>query len=116
VKKIEATIRFAKLELVKAALAAEGVEGMTITEVFGTGRQQGPTITYRGTDRHVDQIPRVKIEIVVEDDDVPHVLDAIYHSAHTGDIGDGRIYVLDVVGGVRIRTGEMVHREEHAVV
>jgi nitrogen regulatory protein PII len=97
--------------MVKTALAAEGVEEMTITEVFGIGRQRGRTITYRGTDRPVDQFPRVKIETVVEDDDVSHVVDAIYHAAHTGEIGDGRIYVLDVDSVVRIRTGEVIRRD-----
>jgi nitrogen regulatory protein P-II 1 len=105
-KKVEAIIRHFKLEDVKKALNEKGVQGMTITEVRGFGRQRGHTETYRGTEYEVDFVPKVKMEIVCGDDDVQGVIDTIMHAAQTGQIGDGKIFVADLMNTVRIRTGE----------
>jgi nitrogen regulatory protein P-II 1 len=105
-KKIEAIIRHFKLEDVKNALTEAGVAGMTITEVRGFGRQKGHTETYRGTEYAVDFVPKVKLEIVVGDDKLQQVVDVIIRTAHTGQIGDGKIFVSDLHDTVRIRTGE----------
>ena len=105
-KKIEAIIRHFKLEDVKNALTAAGVSGMTITEVRGFGRQKGHTEMYRGTEYTVDFVPKVKIEVVVDDDKLQGVLATIVKSAHTGQIGDGKIFVSPLGDVVRIRTGE----------
>ncbi len=105
-KKIEAVIRHFKLEEVKEALDAKGLHGMTVTEVRGFGRQKGHTETYRGAEYEVDFLPKVKIEIVVDDGDAQGVVDTIVHSARTGQVGDGKIFVSNLTDVVRIRTGE----------
>ena len=105
-KKVEAIIRHFKLEDVKNALSEQGITGMTITEVRGFGRQKGHTEMYRGTEYAVDFVPKVKIEVVVADDRVQRVIDTVMKAAQTGQIGDGKIFVVDLVETVRIRTGE----------
>jgi nitrogen regulatory protein P-II 1 len=105
-KKIEAIIRHFKLEEVKEALNAKGVQGMTVTEVRGFGRQKGHTETYRGAEYAVDFLPKVKIEVVVSDRDAQGVIDSILKSARTGQVGDGKIFVAELSGAIRIRTGE----------
>ena len=105
-KKIEAIIRHFKLEDVKNALDESGVHGMTITEVRGFGRQKGHTETYRGTEYAVDFVPKIKIEIVVDDGDLKNVVDTVLKSAQTGQIGDGKLFVSDLAEAIRIRTGE----------
>jgi nitrogen regulatory protein P-II 1 len=105
-KKIEAIVRHFKLEDVKNALTEQGVAGMTITEIRGFGRQKGHTETYRGTEYTVDFVPKVKIEIAVDDGNLQHVVDTIIKAAQTGQIGDGKIFVSDLSEVVRIRTGE----------
>ena len=105
-KKIEAIVRHFKLENVKTALHDRGVNGMTVTEVRGFGRQKGHTETYRGAEYAVDFIPKVKIEVVVSDGDARAVIDTIVNSARTGQVGDGKIFVTDLHDVVRIRTGE----------
>jgi nitrogen regulatory protein P-II 1 len=106
-KKIEAIIRHFKLEDVKRALTEHGIQGMTVTEVRGFGRQKGHTEMYRGTEYSVDFVPKIKLEIVVSDDHVKSVLDTIMRSAQTGQVGDGKIFVSDLADAVRIRTGEV---------
>jgi nitrogen regulatory protein P-II 1 len=106
-KKIEAIIRHFKLEEVKCALTEHGVQGMTITEVRGFGRQKGHTEMYRGTEYSVDFVPKIKIEVVVADANVQAVLDCIVRAARTGQVGDGKIFVSDLAEAVRIRTGEV---------
>ena len=105
-KKLEAIIKPFKLEEVKDALAAIGVEGMTITEVKGFGRQKGHTEIYRGSEYTVDFLPKLKIEIVLPDDKVDATVVAIIGAARTGKIGDGKIFVLPVEQATRIRTEE----------
>jgi nitrogen regulatory protein P-II 1 len=105
-KKIEAVIRHFKLDDVKNALADQGVQGMTLVEVRGFGRQKGHTETYRGTEYAVDFVPKVKIEVAVSDDKLQKVVDTIIRSAQTGQIGDGKIFVSDLRDVIRIRTGE----------
>jgi nitrogen regulatory protein P-II 1 len=105
-KKIEAIIRHFKLEDVKNALTEAGIQGMTLTEVRGFGRQKGHTETYRGTEYAVDFVPKVKLEIVVNDDQLQKVVDTIIKTAQTGQIGDGKIFVSDLRETIRIRTGE----------
>lgn len=105
-KKIEAVIRHFKLEEVKDALNAKGVQGMTVTEVRGFGRQKGHTETYRGAEYAVDFLPKVKIEIVTTSDHANEVIDTIMRTARTGQVGDGKIFVSDLTGTIRIRTGE----------
>ena len=105
-KKIEAIIKPFKLEDVKEALAGVGVEGMTVTEVKGFGRQKGQTEIYRGTEYTVDFIPKAKLEIIISDDKLNAVVTAIIRSARTGKIGDGKIFVYNLEQVVRIRTGE----------
>jgi len=106
VKKIEAIIKPFKLNEVKAALAGAGVKGITVTEVKGFGRQRGHRETYRGAEYQVDFVPKVKIDVVVEAGMVPKVVAAITDTARTGQIGDGKIFVLPIEEAVRIRTGE----------
>lgn len=106
-KKIEAIIKPFKLDEVKAALSALGVEGMTVSEVKGFGRQKGHTEIYRGSEYTVDFLPKVKIEVVVADGLVASAMDAVMKAAKTGKIGDGKIFVSAVESAVRIRTGEM---------
>ncbi len=105
-KLIIAIIKPFKLEEVKTALAGVGVEGMTVTEVKGFGRQKGHTEIYRGSEYTVDFLPKVKIEIAVGDDTVAKAIDAIVGSAKTGKIGDGKVFVLPLEEIVRIRTDE----------
>jgi nitrogen regulatory protein P-II 1 len=105
-KKIEAIIKPFKLEDVKAALTALGIQGMTVAEVKGFGRQKGHTEIYRGSEYTVDFLPKVKIEIVVADAQAGPAVDAIATAAKTGKIGDGKIFVSAVENAVRIRTGE----------
>jgi nitrogen regulatory protein P-II 1 len=106
-KKIEAIIRHFKLEQVKSALTEAGVHGMTVTEVRGFGRQKGHKETYRGAEYIVDFMPKVKLEVIVSDNDVNSAIDAIVTSARTGQVGDGKIFVSNMEKAVRIRTGEM---------
>jgi len=105
-KKIEAIIRHFKLEDVKNALSELGVHGMTVTEVRGFGRQKGHTEMYRGTEYAVDFVPKVKVEVAVNEDNLQKVLDTIMQTAQTGQIGDGKIFVTELVDTIRIRTGE----------
>jgi nitrogen regulatory protein PII len=105
-KKIEAVIKPFKLEEVKSALSALGVQGMTVTEVKGFGRQKGHTEIYRGSEYVVDFLPKIKIEVVVADSLATSVLEAIVKAAKTGKIGDGKIFVSSVESVIRIRTGE----------
>ena len=105
-KKIEAIIKPFKLEDVKAALTALGIQGMTVAEVKGFGRQKGHTEIYRGSEYTVDFLPKVKIEIVVADAQANPAVDAIAKAAKTGKIGDGKIFVYAVENAVRIRTSE----------
>ena len=105
-KKIEAIIQPFRLEPVKEALHSINVEGMTITEVKGFGRQKGLREVYRGMEYQVDFLPKVKIEIVASDDKVKLILDTIVEKARTGRIGDGKIFVYPVAEVIRIRTGE----------
>ncbi|WP_321212065.1 P-II family nitrogen regulator [Methanothermobacter sp. DP] len=105
-KEVVAIIRPEKLEEVKNALEEVGCHGMTVTEVRGRGRQLGITESYRGRDYRIDLIPKTKIEIVVNDEDLEKVVDTIVKSAQTGDIGDGKIFISGVEEVVRIRTGE----------
>ncbi|HRI77434.1 MAG: P-II family nitrogen regulator [Alphaproteobacteria bacterium] len=105
-KKIEAIIKPFKLDEVKEALHEVGVQGMTVTEVRGFGRQKGHTELYRGAEYVVDFLPKVKIEVVVENGQVDDVIEAIEKAAQTGRIGDGKIFVLPVENVIRVRTGE----------
>ena len=106
-KKIEAIIKPFKLEEVKDALAEIGVEGMTVTEVKGFGRQKGHTEIYRGSEYTVDFLPKVKIEIVTSDEVTDKAVAAIVAAAKTGKIGDGKVFILSVEQAVRIRTEEV---------
>ena len=105
-KKIEAIIKPFKLDEVKEALQEIGLQGITVTEAKGFGRQKGHTELYRGAEYVVDFLPKVKIEIVLADDMVQKAIDAIQTAARTGKIGDGKIFVLNVEDAIRIRTGE----------
>ncbi|MEW6740836.1 MAG: P-II family nitrogen regulator [Nitrospirota bacterium] len=105
-KKIEAIIKPFKLDEVKDALNEIGIQGMTVTEVKGFGRQKGHTELYRGAEYVVDFIPKIKIEIVTSDSLAPKVVDAIEKAAKTGKIGDGKIFVYTIEDVIRIRTGE----------
>ncbi len=105
-KKIEAIIKPFKLEDVKEALSEIGIQGMTVTEVKGFGRQKGHTEIYRGSEYTVDFLPKVKLEIVIDDPRVEEVVQAIVKTANTGKIGDGKIFISPVEEAVRIRTGE----------
>lgn len=105
-KKIEAIIRPFKLDEVKEALLEEGVKGLTITEVRGYGRQKGHTETYRGSEYRIEFIPKIKIEVVVDDSKAEKVIDAVLKAAKTGQVGDGKIFIYNVEDAVRIRTEE----------
>jgi nitrogen regulatory protein PII len=105
-KKIEAIIKPFKLEDVKEALSALGIEGMTVSEVKGFGRQKGHTEIYRGSEYTVDFLPKLKIELVLPDARVPAIVDAIVKAARTGKIGDGKVFVSSIENAVRIRTEE----------
>lgn len=105
-KKIEAIIKPFKLDDVKEALQEVGLQGITVTEAKGFGRQKGHTELYRGAEYVVDFLPKVKLEIVVEDAMLEQAIEAIKQAAHTGRIGDGKIFVLPVEDAIRVRTGE----------
>ena len=105
-KKIEAIVKPFKLDEVREALSEVGVTGLTVTEVKGFGRQKGHTELYRGAEYVVDFLPKVKIEVVVDDDQVAKVVESIERAAKSGKIGDGKIFVIPVDEAVRIRTGE----------
>tara|TARA_B100001093_G_scaffold391737_2_gene378201 strand:+ start:540 stop:878 length:339 start_codon:yes stop_codon:yes gene_type:complete len=105
-KLVKSVIKPFKLEEVKDALADIGIEGMTVTEVKGFGRQKGHTEIYRGSEYTVDFLPKVMIEIVVDDADAEKTIDAIVKSAKTGKIGDGKVFLLPVESAIRIRTDE----------
>jgi len=111
-KKVEAIIKPFKLDDVKEALNELGVQGMTVTEVKGFGRQKGHAELYRGAEYVVDFLPKTKLEIVVPDSLVNQVVDRVSEAARTGKVGDGKIFILDVLDAVRIRTGE---RGEEAI-
>ncbi len=111
-KKVEAIIKPFKLDEVKEALQQIGIQGLTVTEVKGFGRQKGHTELYRGAEYVVDFLPKIKLEIVVADEMVDKAVEAIVEAANTGKIGDGKIFVLPLEESVRIRTGE---RGEDAV-
>jgi nitrogen regulatory protein P-II 1 len=112
VKKVEAIIKPFKLDEVKSALSKIGVQGLTVSEVRGFGRQKGHKEQYRGAEYTIDFVPKVKIEIAVSDANVAGVIDAITRAARTGEIGDGKIFVSPLEEAIRIRTGE---RGESAV-
>ncbi len=105
-KKIEAIIRHFKLEDVKNSLTEKGIQGMTVMEVRGFGRQKGHTEMYRGTEYAVDFVPKVKIEVIVSDENMQTCVDAILEAAKTGQIGDGKVFVSTLDDAIRIRTGE----------
>jgi nitrogen regulatory protein P-II 1 len=105
-KKIEAIIKPFKLDEVKEALTKEGIQGMTVSEVKGFGRQKGHTELYRGAEYVVDFLPKVKIELLIDDGRAQRIADLIVSTARTGKIGDGKIFILPVDDVVRIRTGE----------
>ncbi len=111
-KKLECIVKPFKLEEVKSALAEIGIEGMTVTEVKGFGRQKGHTEIYRGTEYTVDFLPKIKLEVVLKDSQTDAAVKAVMAAARTGKIGDGKIFVTNVEQAVRIRTGE---RDEKAV-
>ncbi|MGO9036764.1 MAG: P-II family nitrogen regulator [Steroidobacteraceae bacterium] len=105
-KMVVAIIKPFKLDDVRSALAEVGVQGITVTEVKGFGRQKGHTELYRGAEYVVDFLPKVKLELAVDDDQVDRVVEAIIETARTGKIGDGKIFIFDLGQAVRIRTGE----------
>jgi len=111
-KKVEAIIKPFKLDEVKDALAEMGIGGMTVTEVRVFGQQKGHTEIYRGTEYVIDFLPKVKIEVVVKDEDVEKVVETIMKTAQTGRVGDGKIFIIPVEDVIRIRTGE---RGEQAI-
>jgi nitrogen regulatory protein P-II 1 len=111
-KKIEAIIRQESLDSVKKALEENSYFGMTVSEVSGRGRQKGIALQWRAGEYRVDLLPKLKIELVVLDEDVPVAIDAITRNARTGEIGDGKIFILPVEGIVRIRTGD---KNENAI-
>ncbi|MCC2601563.1 P-II family nitrogen regulator [Sphingopyxis yananensis] len=105
-KLIIAIIKPFKLDEAREAVTALGIAGMTVSEVKGFGRQKGQTEIYRGAEYATNMVPKVKIELVCDDNLAPRIVEALQHSANTGSIGDGKIFVLDVAQAVRIRTGE----------
>ena len=105
-KKIEAIVKPFKLDQVRESLSEIGVSGLTVTEVKGFGRQKGHTELYRGAEYVIDFLPKVKVEVVVEDSLAENVIEAIENAARTGRIGDGKIFVIDVEQAIRIRTGD----------
>ncbi len=105
-KLIMAIIKPPKLDSVKEALSELGQSGMTVTEVRGYGRQRGQTAIYRGAEYAVSFVPKIKIEVAVDDGDAERVIEAISKAAHTGSIGDGKLFIFDLQGSIRIRTGE----------
>ncbi len=105
-KKVEAIIREEKLDAVREALEGDSYYGITVSEVCGHGRQGGLTLQWRVGEYHIDFLPKLKLEVVILDEDVPEVISAITSAARTGDVGDGKIFVLPVEDAVRIRTGD----------
>ena len=105
-KLVIAVIKPFKLDEVREALSATGVQGMTVTEVKGFGRQKGQTEIYRGAEYTTNMVPKIKIEVAIEDGQAARVVETIQQAAHTGSIGDGKIFVTDIGQAVRIRTGE----------
>ena len=105
-KKVECRVKPIKLDDVKTAITDLGISGMTVSEVRGFGRQKGHTELYRGAEYQVDFLPKIKIDLVVNDDQVPSIVEAVQKEACTGRIGDGKIFVSDVEQSIRIRTGE----------
>ena len=105
-KVIEAIFKPAKLDEVKDALLELGVQGMTVTEVKGFGRQKGHTETYRGMEYQIDFVPKIKLEIAIPDNLEQEVIETIARTAKTGNVGDGKIFIYDLSGAIRIRTGE----------
>ena len=105
-KKIEIIIRPFKLDAVKDVLTTAGIKGMTVTEAKGFGRQRGHTEIYRGAEYQVDLVPKIKVEVVVEESVVDTIIAAVQDSARTGKVGDGKIFIHDVADVIRIRTGE----------
>ncbi len=105
-KKVEAIIKPFKLDEVKDALVEIGIGGMTVTEVRGFGQQKGHTEIYRGTEYVIDFLPKIKIEVIVKDEDVEKVVETIMKTAQTGRVGDGKIFIIPVEDVIRIRTGE----------
>ncbi|WP_027186504.1 P-II family nitrogen regulator [Desulfovibrio inopinatus] len=108
-KKIEVVTRPYKLDEIKEALTELGIKGMTVVEVKGFGRQRGHKEVYRGAEYQVDFTPKIKIELVVDSDMVPHVVKTIQDNARTGEVGDGKIFISPIEDVVRIRTGETGH-------
>ena len=108
-KKIEAIIKPFKLDEVKEALHEVGLQGITVLEAKGFGRQKGHTELYRGAEYVVDFLPKVKLEIVVEDEMLDRAVEAIQNAAHTGRIGDGKIFIVPIEDAIRVRTGERGH-------
>lgn len=105
-KKIEAIIRPYKLDEVREALIEEGIKGLTISEVRGYGRQKGHTEVYRGSEYQIEFVPKIKIEIVVNDELVEKAVDAVLRTANTGQVGDGKIFISNIEDAIRIRTQE----------
>lgn len=105
-KKVECIVKPFKLDDVKNAITELGISGMTVSEVRGFGRQKGHTELYRGAEYQVDFLPKIKIDLVVNEDQVTSIIDAVQKEASTGRIGDGKIFVTDVEQSIRIRTGE----------
>jgi len=105
-KMVIAVIRPHRLQPVKEALSDAGIVGLTVTDVRGAGRQKGQVERYRGSEYKMDLIPKLKLEVAIEDDQVENVIQAIRHSAYTGEIGDGKIFVMHLEDSMRIRTGD----------
>ena len=105
-KMVSAVIRPHRLQNVKEALASAGVVGLTVTDVRGAGRQKGQVERYRGSEYSIDLIPKIKLEVAVEDEQVEVIVQAIRESAHTGEIGDGKIFIYSLEDAMRIRTGD----------
>jgi len=105
-KKIEAVVKPFKLDEVREALAEIGVHGMTISEVKGFGRQHGQTELYRGSEYHIEFLPKIKIEVVATDEQYRDIVDTLIEHASTGNVGDGKVFIFDVDEAIRIRTGE----------
>jgi nitrogen regulatory protein P-II 1 len=105
-KLVTAIVKPFKLDDVKEALKREGVSGMTVSEVQGFGRQRGHTEVYRGAEYEIDFVPKVRIEVIADETDVDRIVDAVLASAHTGKIGDGKVWITPVESVIRIRTGE----------
>ncbi|MCL5781302.1 MAG: P-II family nitrogen regulator [Firmicutes bacterium] len=105
-KKIEVIIRPSKLEQVKQALDEYGIKGMTVTQVMGCGKQKGRVNVYRGQEYTINLLPKIKIEIILQDNRVDEVVDLIIKTARTGEVGDGKIFIYPVENAIRIRTGE----------